>query len=233
MVLEPDHKPFHTQEKVDPYHFTERMNREDRIRNGIKPFVPSGTENALAEQILKYRCHLTITRDRKTKAGDYRQPHGKKGHRISVNGTLNKYAFLITFVHELAHLVCWEEHRNKVNPHGKEWKSTFTNVMQPFLTEDVFPQDILPILKQHMRQPKSATVRDEKLMRALRKYDAVTDKVHLEELESGSEFQLGNKSFIKGGKLRKRFRCEEKGTGRIYLVSGIAEVLPHISMTAE
>ncbi|MBL4587327.1 MAG: SprT-like domain-containing protein [Flavobacteriales bacterium] len=202
------------------------MNREENIRKALKPYVPLGTENALTEQILKYRCHLTITRDRKTKAGDYRQPLGRKGHRISVNGTLNKYAFLITFIHELAHLVCWEEHGNKVNPHGKEWKNTFTQTMQPFLREDVFPQDILPILKKHMESPKSATVRDENLMRVLRNYDAPSDKLLLESLALGADFLLGKKQFVKGEKLRKRFRCEEKETGRVYLVSGIAEVQP-------
>jgi len=201
------------------------VNQKENIRKALIPYVPSGTENALTEQILKYRCHLTITRNRKTKAGDYRQPQGKKGHRISVNGTLNKYAFLITFIHELAHLVCWEEHGNKVNPHGQEWKTTFTQTMQPFLREDVFPQDILPILKRHMQSPKSATVRDESLMRVLRNYDAPTEHVLLEQLTVGDHFVLNGRPFVKGEKLRKRFRCEEKDTGRVYLVSGIAEVL--------
>lgn len=200
------------------------MNREERIRDAIRPFVPNGTELLLAEQIVRYRCHLTITRDRKTKAGDYRHPFGKIGHRISVNGSLNNYAFLITFVHEMAHLVCWERHGRKASPHGKEWKLAFQEQMQPFLVDEVFPADILKQLKIHMRNPKAATVRDLELMRILRSYDDRSHTVLLEDIEEGQQFKLGNRVFVKGEKLRKRYRCKQEGTGRVYLVSAIAEV---------
>lgn len=200
------------------------MDREERIRNAIKPFVPAGTEGLLASRIIKYRCQLTITRDRKTKAGDYRHPWGNNGHRISVNGSLNKYAFLITFVHEMAHLVNWERHGRKVLPHGKEWKDAFKEEMAPFLVESVFPADVLSQLRKHMRNPKSATVRDLDLMRILRSYDERTDSVLLEDIPEGTEFKLGNRSFVKGERMRKRFRCEQVGTGKTYLVSAIAEV---------
>lgn len=200
------------------------MSREEQIRKGISPYVPSGTEIVLAKKIVEYRCHLTITRDRKTKAGDYRHPYGKRGHRISVNSTLNQYAFLITFVHEIAHLINWERHGRKVNPHGKEWKRAFQEEMQPFLIEDVFPEDILNQLRIHMRNPKSATVRDLELMRLLRSYDEPSDKILLEDLPEGEEFLLGAKRFVKCEKLRKRYRCKLVGTERIYLVSAIAEV---------
>ena len=200
------------------------MNREERIRNAIRPFVPVGTAEPLASQILKYRCQLTITRDRKTKAGDYRHPWGKHGHRISVNGSLNQYAFLITFVHEMAHLVNWEKHRNKVSPHGKEWKEAFKEEMQPFLHENVFPEDVLKVLQKHMKNPKSATVRDQELVRVLRNYDEPNDQLLLDEIPTGAEFELSNRFFVKGEKLRKRFRCVEKGTEKVYLISGIAEV---------
>ena len=200
------------------------MNREERIRNAIRPFVPGGTEVQLAEKIVRHRCHLTITRDRKTKAGDYRHPYGKNGHRISVNGSLNQYAFLITLVHEMAHLVNWEQHGRKVSPHGKEWKMAFQEEILPYLSEDIFPADILNRLRIHMQKPKSATVRDLELMRLLRSYDDPSDKVLLEDIPENEEFQLGNKRFVKREKLRKRYRCELVGTGKVYLVSAIAEV---------
>lgn len=202
------------------------MDRQQRIINAIRPFVPEGTAEPLAARILKHRCQLTITKDRKTKAGDYRHPWGNHGHRISVNGSLNQYAFLITFVHEVAHLVNWERHRNKVLPHGNEWKQAFINEMQPFLSEKVFPQDVLSILKRHMENPRSATVRDQELVRALRNYDAPNGYLMLDEIADGAEFQLGKRIFVKGERLRKRFRCIEKGTEKVYLVSSIAEVKP-------
>ena len=202
------------------------MNREERIRNAIKPFVPTGSESSLARKIVAYRCHLTITKDRKTKAGDYRHPYGKIGHRISVNGSLNTYAFLITLVHEMAHLVNWERHGRRVNPHGKEWKLAFQELMLEYLSAEIFPQDILSVLSLHMKNPKSATVRDLELMRVLRSYDKNSDSVLLEDLSEGNEFNLGKRTFKKGEKLRKRYRCEEIKSGKIYLVSAIAEVVP-------
>ncbi len=202
------------------------MTKEERISNALKPFVPEGTNRTLASYILKHKCHLTITRDRKSKAGDYRHPYGKIGHRISVNGSLNQYAFLITFVHELAHLINWERHGRKVKPHGNEWKSAFTELMAQFLTTDVFPNDILVVLEPHMRNPKSATVRDLELMRVLRSYDPASSNVLLEDLPEHAYFTLGKRQFQKGEKLRKRYRCEQKDTGKIYLISAIAEVIP-------
>jgi len=178
----------------------------------------------LAEKIVRHRCHLTITRDRKTKAGDYRHPYGKNGHRISVNGSLNQYAFLITLVHEMAHLVNWERHGRKVNPHGNEWKMAFQEEMLPYLRDAIFPDELLNQLRIHMKKPKSATVRDLELMRLLRNYDEPSGKVLLEDIPENEEFQLGNKRFIKKEKLRKRYRCELVGTGKVYLVSAIAEV---------
>ena len=202
------------------------MNREKRIQHAITPYVPQGTAQVLALQIVQYRCHLTITKDRKSKAGDYRHPYGKIGHRISVNGSLNQFAFLITLVHEMAHLVNWERHGRKVKPHGKEWKTAFQEVMKQFLNDAVFPADVLEALESHMRNPKSATVRDLDLMRVLRSYDERTDSVLLEDLQKGEEFLLGKRNFKKGDKLRKRYRCEQVETGKIYLVSAIAEVNP-------
>lgn len=200
------------------------MDREQRIGRSLEPFVPTGTASALAARILKYRCRLTITRDRKTKAGDYRHPYADHGHRISVNGSLNPYAFMITLIHEMAHLVNWERHRNKVLPHGKEWKQAFKEEMQPFLNENVFPKDILTVLEKHMKNPKSATVRDQELVRALRSYDEPNGHHFLDEIPTGAGFKLGQRTFIKGEKLRKRYRCKEHGTDRVYLISGIAEV---------
>ena len=100
----------------------------------------------------------------------------------------------------------------------------FQEEMMPYLREAIFPADILNQLRIHMKKPKSATVRDLELMRLLRSYDDPSDKVLLEDIPENQEFQLGNKRFVKKEKLRKRYRCELVGTGKVYLVSAIAEV---------
>ena len=76
----------------------------ENYANKLKPFLPEKTEGYISELILKHEANFTIARKRKTKLGDYRRPFNGQGHRISVNGDLNQYGFLITTVHEFAHL---------------------------------------------------------------------------------------------------------------------------------
>jgi hypothetical protein len=44
---------------------------------------------------------------RQTRHGDYRKGVNGK-HEITVNSNLNKYKFLITLIHEISHLVAFE-----------------------------------------------------------------------------------------------------------------------------
>ena len=71
--------------------------------------------------------------------GDYRPPYAGQGHRISINYDLNSYSFLVTTVHEFAHLLTWNEHKRKAKPHGAEWKANFKRMMRPFFEKEVFP----------------------------------------------------------------------------------------------
>lgn len=201
--------------------------RTQRIADAIGRYVPQGTALELARMVEQYRFHLTITKPRNSKLGDYRAPFGKDGHRISVNGSLNPYAFLITFIHEVAHLLVWEKYKDKVNPHGSEWKQMFSAAMHPFLRPDVFPPDVLRELSRHMRDPAASTVQDHALMRALHNHDKKEDSlVAVDRLPLGAVFLLNDRQFRKGERLRKRHRCTELSTGRHYLISGIAMVLP-------
>lgn len=199
--------------------------RTQRIAQAISRYVPQGTALDLARMVEQYRFHLTITKPRNTKLGDYRAPFGNEGHRISVNGSLNPYAFLITFIHEVAHLLVHEKHRDKVAPHGAEWKQTFSAAMRPFLRPDVFPPDVLRELTRHMRDPAASTVQDHALMRVLRNHDPQEDEmVAVDTLPVGAVFDLNGRHFRKDERLRKRHRCTELSSGRHYLISGVAMV---------
>ena len=50
--------------------------------------------------------------------------------------------FLITLLHELAHLLTFEKWANKVSAHGKEWKAVFGQLLAQFIEHDIFPDDI-------------------------------------------------------------------------------------------
>ncbi|MBE7178815.1 MAG: sprT domain-containing protein [Mucilaginibacter polytrichastri] len=189
-------------------------------------FLPEGTAATIEKWINYYRCDFTIHRSRRSKLGDYRAPFKGDPHRISVNRDLNPYAFLVTTVHEFAHLLTHEQHKGRVLPHGTEWKLNFKKMMQPFLQGDFLPVDVSRVLRAYLENPAASSCADVSLMRILKKYDEPKpDAVTVEKLALGSIFCLPDgRTFQKQEKLRKRFRCVEMQTKRIYLFSPMAEV---------
>lgn len=194
----------------------------------LQKFLPNGTEKAVTGYLHQYKVHLTVARERKTVLGDYRHRTQYSNHRISVNGNLNPFSFLITLLHELAHLLTFEQHGNKVQAHGKEWKMIFGNLLAQFVKEKVFPADIEKELLQSLQNPAASSCAEEDLLRVLRSYDHPKNGHCLvEELPTGGLFTTSDgRLFQKGERLRKRFKCTEKNTGRLYLFSPVYEVCP-------
>lgn len=194
----------------------------------LSKYMPAAAAPVIARWIADSGCQFRISRSRATKLGDYRPPFNSRGHRISVNHNLNPYAFLITTVHEFAHLATWERHRNRVRPHGPEWKMHFKRLMLPFLDGQIFPLDVDAALRRHINNPSAASCTDRKLMTVLRRYNQVTEGLHtVESLSDGALFKLKNgRVFRKLAKLRVRHRCIELKTRRLYLFHPLAEVMP-------
>ncbi|WP_256003596.1 MULTISPECIES: SprT-like domain-containing protein [Pedobacter] len=188
--------------------------------------MPAVAAPMIARWIDYFQCEFTISKGRATKLGDYRHPFKGLGHKISVNRTLNPYAFLVTTVHEFAHLVTWNEYKNRVKPHGGEWKRNFQRMMAPFLERDVFPDDLSRAIASYLNNPAAASCTDLKLSRALKKYDLSADGVFkLEELPPDAVFSIKDgRRFRKGERLRKRYRCTCLDNGKIYLFNPLAEV---------
>lgn len=192
----------------------------------LRRFIPPIAVPKILQYLHHYSVHLTITRDRKSVLGDYRHPTPHHTHRISVNSTLNPYAFLITLIHELAHLVTFMQYGHKVPPHGNEWKSNYAALLKDFMEMRVFPEDIHQALTYSLDGLPASSCSDDRLMRILRKYDdAPTGQVLVEQLPEGSVFEIGpGRLFRKGKKLRKRYQCVELRTGKEYLFSPVYEV---------
>lgn len=171
---------------------------------------------------------LKISRPRKTKFGDYRFPKpGSDRHRISVNANLNPYAFLITLIHEMAHLKAFKNFGKGIKPHGAEWQQTFLDLCLNFFEEDIFPDKLQDKLHRSLHRGAASSCTDLNLYRALKEYDEPRDGVvTLEQLPQGTAFQIGSKLFKKGLKSRKRFRCLNLHNGREYMVHPLAEVIP-------
>jgi SprT protein len=188
--------------------------------------MPAQAAPVIAKWIDYFQCEFKISKNRATKLGDYRHPFKSAGHKISVNNNLNPYAFLVTTVHEFAHLLTWNEHKNKVKPHGAEWKHNFKRMMSPFLDQQLFPADIHKAILSYLQNPSASSCTDLNLSRTLRAYDVAHHKyVRLEEINHGVLFTIKDgRKFKKGEQLRKRFRCTSMDNGHVYLFNPLAEV---------
>ncbi|GGC19895.1 metallopeptidase [Parapedobacter defluvii] len=192
----------------------------------LSQYMPALAAPVISRWIVDSRCLFRISKSRSSKLGDYRAPHGKHGHRISVNHNLNPYAFLITTIHEFAHLKTWNNHKNSVKPHGQEWKTHFGQLMQPFIQLRVFPGDVEAALIRYLANPAASSCTDLGLFRVLKRYDIQSNGIQVvEQLPENAIFSLKNgRVFQKKEKIRKRYRCIELTTRRIYLFSPVAEV---------
>ncbi|MGK6352380.1 sprT domain-containing protein [Parapedobacter sp. DT-150] len=193
----------------------------------LSKYLPASAAAVISRWINDSGCLFRISRSRSSKFGDYRPPHGGKGHRISVNHNLNPYAFLITTVHEFAHLKTWNEHQSQVKPHGSQWKANFRQLMRPFMQSGIFPDDIQTAVVNYMNNPAASSCTDLHLFRVLKRYDVKNERTDtVEQLPEKAIFSIKNgRIFQKQEKIRKRYRCIEVKTQRVYLFSPIAEVV--------
>ena len=193
----------------------------------LATFLPEGSFEQVLQYIQQYKVHLTVTRARKTVLGDYRHATHGKNHRISINGNLNKYEFLITLLHELAHLLTFEQFGHRVDPHGREWKSLYSNLLVHFVQLKLFPPDIEAALRTSIMNPAATANGETELLLVLRRYNPNQKSGYqpLESLPAGTLFQTeGGRIFRKGEKRRKRYMCVEVKTGHFYTFSPISEV---------
>ena len=186
-------------------------------------FVPKKSNKLLQCWIDELNVIVKISRPRKTKLGDFKVRGNQMS--ISINNNLNEYLFLITLTHELAHAFVFKKYQNTVKPHAKSWQLTFKSLILNFLTPDYFPEDILKVLSRHMINPKASTFSDLELVKVLKKYEQVKTFT-LSDLTVGEFFKIpSGKIFVKGEKNRKRYKCIECKTNKMYLFHPFAEVI--------
>jgi SprT protein len=203
------------------------MPKQEVPLNTLKDFLPERCDEKVLQYLTTYKIHLTITKQRQTLLGDYRHAHNGKAHRISVNGNLNRYSFLITLLHEIAHLLTYLKYGSSISPHGKEWKMEFSYILSTFVKDKIFPKDIETALENSIKNPAASSCGDVPLMRVLKNYDLKTENVFtIEQLKEGVLFKIKDgRIFIRGEKIRTRFKCKEIPTGKMYLFNGLYEVI--------
>ncbi len=190
----------------------------------LAKYIPEHAVKPVFDLIVANQVHLKIVNERQTRHGDYRRGHTGK-HEITVNSSLNKYRFLMTLIHEIAHLVAFEKFGRNIKPHGDEWKFTFQRLMVPFIRPEIFPGQLLPLLARHFKNPTASSDTDTTLSLALKQYDKENDKNYVFEIPYGSVFRIKNGKIFKKLAVRtKRFECIEISSGKTYLFNPNAEV---------
>jgi hypothetical protein len=192
------------------------------FRKEIDRYVPESAVELLIQLWTDKPFTLKVRSHRTTKYGDYRYLSDRHIHLITVNASLNKFQFLFTLVHEIAHQWVRVNYKRRQPPHGKAWKNQFIELMIPFLESDIFPERINLEIRRHMANPKASTSADPKLFMA---FENMSNQVlRVDDLEDGQRFRIGKKWFLRGPKRRTRYLCESETDNRKYTISAIAPV---------
>lgn len=201
-----------------------RYSDRDKIAKALERFLPEGCAPIVADYICDYNVKFKISKPRQTKLGDYRKLPEDNYHRISVNGDLNKFSFLVTTLHEFAHLTTFEKYGHRIKPHGKEWKEEFQKFLVKFINQGIFPKSLETALMNYTINPKASSCSDPNLLKELRKHSKVESEPLLEELANGDLFLFQNRIFEKIQKRRTRIKCRDVQKDKFYLINAVAEV---------
>ena len=195
------------------------------LKEILAKYIPDNALSQVVNLFAVNNVQLNICRNRKTKLGDYRPPqNGYVFHRISVNYNLNEFEFLVTLIHEFAHLFVWNKYKNKVEPHGKEWKATYFSLLNQFIEQNVFPHEIKLAMLKLETSPENAKL---EMGRAMQKYtNSDEESFFVEEIPLHANFQTADgRTFQKLEKLRKRYKCLCLNNKKKYLFHPLAKVV--------
>ena len=181
----------------------------------LETYIPSNLVLYVRSLVENEAIDFKVVNQRSTKHGDFRYNNDR--YTITINKTSNKYRFLLTLIHELAHFFVFKNNR-LAKPHGLLWKQKFQSLLNPILSKDYFPINLLSELIAHMKNPKSSFCYDVNLSKKLDLYDNLNDSVYLDQLNDGEIFSYRNLGkFKKINKRRKRYLCLRIDNDKKYL----------------
>ena len=194
------------------------------FRSILSEKLPESAVDYCTQLCVDYPFKFVLRKQRVTKLGDYRYDPIRNHHTITVNENLNKYQFLFTYIHEVAHRAV-HQHRNVQKPHGIMWKQKFQSLMLPMLRSDIFPDDLLRILAKHMKSPKASVGGDPKLAKVLSSYDTnAVEELILDDIKAGDEFLFRNRTFKKIEVKRTRAICQDIVNHKRYFIPLMAAI---------
>lgn len=140
---------------------------------------------------------------------------------------MNVYSCLLIFLHELAHLIVWEQYGRSMKPHGQEWKQCFGALIRKFVNIGYFHPLLHKSLNDYSFKVKASGLADESLIHDLRVFDN-DEQLHalLEEIPEKGHFSTRNgRMYRKEERLRKRYKCLCLDNNRLYLFHPMARVV--------
>ena len=182
--------------------------------------------NLIATYLEEHHCNLIICKPRITKLGDFRIKG--KNLSIKVNNNLNKYRFIITLVHEIAHLKTYIEFGLKPKPHGSQWKQNYKQLLLIWKIEELFDAtaELRQIINNELNHPKACSGIHIESERSLRSFDQGLRGTVLDEISEGERFSFRNVPYQKLKNRRTRALCLNLINSKKYTIHKAAEVFP-------
>lgn len=186
----------------------------------IRFHIPRAAREYCLSLFRDYPFTLLLKPERQSLLGNYRYIVSTDTHVISVNKTLNPHAFLITYLHEVAHLLVKIRYNGRPLPHGKEWKKCFAELLKPVLSLDVFPTEILTPLIEYAKNPKASSMSDKRLAEVLHPDLWEEEGTKIVDIPDRAMFKFRKRIFLKLYMKRSRCLCKDTKSGKNYLISG-------------
>lgn len=201
------------------------MNKE-KILEVLRKYLPKDFEYFVFELLKKHKVQFKIVAPRKTKLGDFRISGLNEKPQITINNNLNPYSFLVTTVHEFAHLITFAEFGRSVKPHGFEWKETYGTLLFEMINYASLPKEIEIALLNSLTNVKASSCNDIEVYRVLKKYnkDFSSFTLNVESLSNNATFVYGNQEYRLLNKRRTRYLCEHIETKKKYLFHALTEI---------
>jgi SprT protein len=204
---------------------SDQQKKIQREKAMLSEHLPESTVDYVHYLFQTYPCNFKIVPPRKGKLGDCRYPINGGSAQITVNGDLPKLQFLITTLHEFAHLKTFIEKGRKVAPHGNEWKENYVRLFEPLLNETHLAIDEIRVLRTHLSSPSASSCNDPALSDFFNAEQHTGPNTNLlKNIPDGSLFEFNGKKYIKGNRVQKKYIIYAAETHRDFRLSGLANV---------
>ncbi len=216
----------------DTLHTDTSAIEKEKGKNTLRQYLPASAVDDILHYIMSHAVHLHITPERVSKLGDYRCPQrGRNYHAISINGTLNRYMFLMVLLHEMAHLDTYLQYGNRVQPHGHEWQKGYAQLLNNYNKVGNFPENVRTMLTQYTTHIPLSRRWLSNIETELSHYNAdykPHEDIRVRNLAPGALFYIKTRPELllrMVGKRRTRYQCTAENSGMTYSVSGDAPVI--------